>query len=371
MKDLSRFTLEEKVGQLFFLGFRGHRPDQETQTLLDILRPGGILLSQRNIDTFDQTNDLTARFVSGRDGREVPALVAISQEGGPVDRLRQLFGPLPSIQAVASAGGVTQTRVFARLIAAELESLGVNTLLGPVLDLTVPGSVLRERTLSSLPREVSRIAGAFIEEISDRGIQVCPRHFPGLGAASRDPHFALPSVDRPKKQLLRDDVQPFLDLLRVPMMMVGHGYYPALMDGMDGTPYPASLSPRVVDGLLRRKLGFSGVIITDDMTMGAISSFGLTPERFLEALGAGNDMLLFSETTPLIEAAFRMIVSAARKSTALRGQIDRSAARILSLKRSLGPSTRNRAQIRARAMRQIARFEHSIAQQSLRSAVAS
>jgi beta-N-acetylhexosaminidase len=364
MKILSRFTLEEKVGQLFFLGFRGSMPDLETQGLLDVIRPGGLVLSQRNIDTFDQINELTGNWT---DRREIPALVGISQEGGPADRLKQLFQPLPSMSEVA-AGGVTQIRVLARLIAAELESLGINTLFGPVLDLSTPGSILRERTLASMPREVSRLGGAFMEEVSQKGIRVCPKHFPGLGAAQRDPHFGLPTIDKPRKQLLREDVLPFMDLLNVPLVMISHAYYPALMDS---TPSPASLSSRVIDGFLRRKLRFSGVVITDDMTMGAIGSMGLTPERFLEAFEAGNDMLLFSETTPLVERAFRAMLGEAKRSPAFRGRLDRSVGRILALKQTLAPAIRNRAQVRTRVIRQIHRFDRTVTQQVPRSPVAS
>jgi beta-N-acetylhexosaminidase len=354
MKDLSRLTLEEKVGQLFFLGFRGYTPDPEAQALLDAVRPGGLVISQRNIDSFDQIRDLAAGFA---EGGEIPAFTAVAQEGGAVDRLKQLFGPLPALQEMAD-GGVTRVRVFARLIASELEALGLNTLLGPVLDLAAPGSVLHQRTLSVSPREVSRMAGAFIEEVSGRGIFACPKHFPGMGSAPRDPHFGLPRIDKARKLLLRDDLRPFQDLLpQVPMILVGHAHYPELMDAR---PAPASLSTRVVEGLLRRKLGFAGIVIADDMTMGAISSTGLTADRFLEAFEAGNDMMLFSETTPLVEKAHRTIVGAVKRSTALRARLDRSVERILTLKHSLQPAVRNPSQVRARVMRQIARLGRAI-----------
>jgi beta-N-acetylhexosaminidase len=358
MKDLARFTLEEKVGQLFFLGFRGEAPDQESRSLLDDIRPGGVVLSQRNIHTFDQTADLIEQLAA----RESIPLIAINQEGGAVDRLKPLFGELPS-PAEAALGGVSQIRALGRLLASELECLGFNTLFGPVLDLAIPGSVMLDRTLPATPKEVSRLGRAFLDEVQQRGILPCPGHFPGLGAATRDPHFGLPVIERPKKQLWREDIVPFADLLHAPLMMVGHGHYPAFQDGR---PWPASLTPRVVEGLLRRKLGYSGVIITGDLTMGAVSSMGLTKERFLEAIEAGNDMLLFSETTPLVHEAFMHLTSSARKSAALRNRIDRSLARILSLKSALPPRRHHRAHARARLMRQISRFRTVLAQPALR-----
>ncbi|HET9215893.1 MAG TPA: glycoside hydrolase family 3 N-terminal domain-containing protein [Terriglobia bacterium] len=354
MKDLSRLALEEKVGQLFFLGFHGVEPDRETRQLLDAIRPGGIVLSRRNIETFDQTTKLTARFT---DGRDIPAFVAITQEGGPADRLRQLFAPIPSMSDAAN-NGMAQLRRLARVIGAELQATGFNTLFGPVLDLGMPGSILRGRTLASSPAATTRCGAAFIEEITDSGTIVCGKHFPGLGAVQRDPHFTLPQVDKSRKLLLMEDIPPFVNLFNcLPMIMVGHAYYPALSEP---TPLPASLSPRVVDRLLRKKLGYPGLIITDDMTLGAVTGLGLTPERFLEAFEAGNDMLLFSQTTPLVEQAYHTILRAARQSIAMRNRITASVQRILALKRRIPLPLRNRANARTRILRHIDRLSRSV-----------
>jgi beta-N-acetylhexosaminidase len=354
MKDLSRLALEEKVGQLFFLGFHGLEPDRETRELLDIIKPGGIVLSRRNIDTFDQTTRLTSRF---NEGRDIPALVAIQQEGGAADRLRQLFAPIPSMSDAAN-NGMAQLRRLGHVIGAELQATGFNTLFGPVLDLSTPGSILRGRTLGASPAAATRAGGAFIEEVSQNGTIVCGKHFPGLGAVQRDPHFTLPEVDKPKKLLLMEDIAPFVNLFNVlPMIMVGHAYFPSLSDSR---PLPASLSPRIVDRLLRKKLGYSGLIVTDDMTLGAVTGLGLTPERFLEAFEAGNDMLLFSQTTPLVEQAFQAILRSARQSTAMRNRITASVQRILALKRRIPFPIRNRANARTRILRHIDRLSRSV-----------
>jgi beta-N-acetylhexosaminidase len=354
MKDLSRLALEEKIGQLFFLGFHGHEPDRETRELLEIIRPGGIVLSRRNIETFDQTSRLTARFASSRD---IPTLVAIHQEGGAADRLRQLFAPIPSMSDAAN-GGMAHLRLLARVIGAELQATGFNTLFGPVLDLYTPGSILRGRTLASSPAAATRAGHAFIEEVTDSGTIVCGKHFPGLGPVQRDPHFTLPQVDKPKKLLMMEDIPPFVNLFGVlPMIMVGHAYYPSLSDSR---PVPASLSPRVVEKLLRKKLGYQGLIVTDDMTLGAVTSLGLTADRFLEALEAGNDMLLFSQTTPLVEQAFQTILRSARQSTALRNRITASVQRILALKKRIPLPLRNRANARTRILRHIDRLSRNV-----------
>lgn len=354
MKDLSRLTLEEKVGQLFFLGFHGHEPDRQTRELLDRIRPGGVVLSRRNIDTFDQTVRLTSRFV---EGREIPALVAIHQEGGPADRLRQLYAPIPSVGDTAGRG-MSYLRLLARIIGNELRTAGFNTLFGPVLDLSAPGLVLRGRTLGASPAAVIRMGGAFIEEVAATGIVACGKHFPGLGSVERDPHFTLPTIEKPKKLLMMEDMAPFVHLFSgLPMLMVAHACYPSLVETK---PIPASLSPRVVDRILRKKLGYTGVIVTDDMTMGAITGLGLTPDRFLEAVEAGNDMILFSQTTPLVEQAFETVIRAARQSAALRNRITASTQRILSLKKRIHPAVRNRTNMRTRILRQIDRLTRKV-----------
>jgi beta-N-acetylhexosaminidase len=354
MKDLSRLALEEKVGQLFFLGFHGHEPDRETRELLEVIKPGGIVLSRRNIETFDQTTRLTSRFTESRD---IPALLAINQEGGAADRLRQLFAPIPSMSDAAN-GGMPQLRRLGRIIGAELQITGFNTLFGPVLDLSTPGSILRGRTLAASPAATTRSGSAFIEEVADSGTIVCGKHFPGLGPVQRDPHFTLPHVDKARKILLMEDIAPFVNLFdALPMIMVGHAYYPTLSDSK---PIPASLCPRIVDRLLRKKLGYQGMIITDDMTLGAVTGLGLTPERFLEAFEAGNDMLLFSQTTPLVEQAFQTILRAARQSPALRNRITSSVQRILALKRRIPLPLRNPANARTRILRHIDRLSRGV-----------
>lgn len=355
MKDQNHLTLEDKVGQLFFLGFQGYAPDSESRALLDVVRPGGFCLFQRNIESFDQIYELTTRL---RDISSVPSLIAIDHEGGRVDRLKQIFAPMPSMPELARAG-TAQLRLGARIIATELEATGFNVDFAPVLDLHVDGSVVAERSLASDPAEVARLAAAVLEELSKKNIVACAKHFPGLGAATVDPHFALPRIDKNRRQLQQEDVVPFLSLLdEAGMIMISHAHYPGLGDEK---PIPATLSPRVVEGFLRKKLGFPGVVVTDDLTMGAVTTIGLTPDLFLRAFEAGNDMLLFSQTTPLVEQAFKAILRAVRGSDALRKRVDESVGRILKLKGRLQfQPLRYRAHLKSRLVRQITKLQNSL-----------
>ena len=348
MKDIGRLTIEEKVGQLFFLGFQGSAPDSETQALIDRIRPSGFLFFQRNIHSVDQFFGLTTQL---RELNGLPMFLAIEHEGGRVDRLKQVFSAIPSMTELAGLG-TAYVRGGAKIIAAELEAAGLNLDFAPVLDLESHGSVMAERTLSGNPLEVTRLGGAFVEELARKNVLSCVKHFPGLGPATTDPHFVLPRIEKTRKQLLQEDVLPFMNLIdEVPMIMVGHAHYPGLGDDK---PVPASLSAKIVEGFLRKKLGYQGIIITDDLTLGAISAIGLTPDLFLRAFEAGNDLLLFSQTTPLVEQAFKTIVRAVRGSEALKTRLDESVARILALKARIQYTpVRYRAHIKNRINRQI------------------
>ena len=221
MKELRRMTLEEKAGQLFFVGFRRFNPDAETEELLSLIRPGGIVFSQRNIESIDQVQSLTGVW---REKWGIPTFLAIEQEGGQVDRLKHLFAPLPSMQRLASSG-TASLRAGARVIASQLEALGLNLNFAPVLDLSRDGGLLQDRALSASPLEVSRLGGAVIEELARKNIIACLKHFPGLGAAHRDPHFSLPKVEQPKRLLQQEDMLPFLNLIDdAAMMMISHAH---------------------------------------------------------------------------------------------------------------------------------------------------
>jgi beta-N-acetylhexosaminidase len=358
MKEFHRLTLEEKIGQLFWLGFQGPAPDANARAVIDTIHPGGFILSQRNIESFDQLSGLTGKLA---EGNGIPALVGIGQEGGAADRLKQLFAPIPSVREMASEG-MTSLRTLARIIAAELEVSGFNTGLSPVLDLHSSDSVMRDRSLSSNPGEVTNLGRAFVFELAERGVLSCAKHFPGMGAAQMDPHFVLPRIDKSRRSILLDDALPFLNLIDdVPIMMVGHAYYPGLGTGLlEERPMPASLSPRVVGGLLRRKFGFEGVIVTDDLTLGAVHAVGLTSDIFLQAFEAGNDMMMFSQMTPLVEHGFQSMVRAARQSEAFRARVDLSVERILTMKQGIRTApVRYRVQMRSRIVRQIERLSLS------------
>jgi beta-N-acetylhexosaminidase len=269
-----------------------------------------------------------------------------------------VVAPIPSVADLADLG-TAAVRSGARLIASELDACGFNLNLSPVLDLGLPGSIVRERTLAAAPAETARLGRVVIDEFAKKGILSAGRHFPGLGGATRDPHFQLPRIERSRREIIAEDLVPFNDVAHtLDVVLVSHGHYPALGDIR---PLPASLSHRVVDGLLRQTVGFEAVAMTDDFTMGAITSFGLIPQTFLRAIEAGNDMVLFSQVTPLVEQAYSLILETARADRKLRSRIDASVERILSAKQKIQPpALRSRPHVKARLTRQIDRLKQSI-----------
>jgi beta-N-acetylhexosaminidase len=355
MRELDHLTLPERVGQLFVLGFQGTSPDADTLKRFGRMLPGGLALSQRNIDNLDQLYGLASSL--GSMG-QIPPLLAIEQEGGAVDRLRRAVAPMPSLGDLADAGTLF-VRSGARLLAAELQAAGLNTALSPILDLGLAGSVYRARSLASGAGEVTRLARIQLDEFHRKGLLCCGSHFPGLGGATRDPHFVLPRIRRARKELISEDIAPFRELAtELDMIRVSHAHYPTLGDLR---PLPASLSARIVGGLLREEIGFGGVVMTDDLTLGAITSRGLTAGTFLDAIQAGNDLLFFSQSTPLVEEAYDLVVRTATRNAGIRHRVETSSARILRLKQKLAlTAPPNRAHARSRLIRQIARLRNSI-----------
>lgn len=354
MKESLKNSLEAKVGQLLFVGFQGSTLNAETREVLERLQPGGFLLFGRNLDALDQTCDLNAQL--WHLSRRVPFL-AIDQEGGLVDRLKQLFAPIPGFPAAASQG-VRAVRGLARVIAAEMEAAGFNTDFAPVADLDLDGAAVRHRASSASGLDAGRYCHAFLDELQGRGLCGCLKHFPGLGAANVDPHFRLPRVSRDRKTLQESDLIPYLMAVRdATFVMVGHAHYPDL----DDRPIPASLSSRVIERILRKKIGFDGIAITDDLTMGAVTALGLKPETFVEAVAAGNDMMLFTQVTPLLSAGAELLIREARRSPALARRVDEAYVRIMKRKALLSNDPPvHRPQNRARVLRQIERLWQSV-----------
>lgn len=322
------------VGQHLFIGFRGTELDADSRQLLQTVQPGGVVLFARNVDSAPQLRRLTQ--VLRAEIKSSP-VIAIDQEHGRVNRLRPIVGELPTIAGL-KAGGVERVGEFGREVGKSLRACGVELNFAPVVDLELfpPGTdnALQERCWGRTAAEVITWAGAFLDGMQETGVAGCLKHFPGLGDSHQDSHEHLPTITRSREQLVAEDLRPYAALhARTPAVMVGHGHYPAL-DG--DRPKPASVSREIVTGLLRERVGFNGLVLTDDMEMGAILQYSPLAEAVVEALAAGADVLLACHLPETILAAHEALVKAVEAGRLTAHRLAESHARLDQLRQWLG-----------------------------------
>ena len=294
--DLKALPIAEKVGQLFFIGIPGPELDTATKELLDEVKPGGICLFARNIREAAQTRELLDH-IRGCLGTD--PLLSLDQEGGIVDRLRRIMTPMPAAASLRTAKDAGE---LAEIIAETLRILGFNMDFAPVVDVVDAERAeysrgLASRTFGNSKEDVSEFAGNFIESLQAGGVIGCLKHFPGLGAATVDSHEDLPQVEISEEEFTAADLFPYRELLRagsVRAVMAGHTVFPnlALQErAQNGKLLPSSLSYNFVTTLLRGELAFDGLVITDDLEMGAIvKNYGIGDACNM-AIAAGADML--------------------------------------------------------------------------------
>ncbi len=321
-------SLDEKVGQMMMVGFDGARPPAHILAWLASGRIGGIYLFSRNIETPAQVKDLADEC---RAAAKHPILVGIDQEGGLVARLRQGFSESPGAMALGASGDAKLAEDVAFMLGTELAALGINWNFAPVADIAhqPDNPSVSTRSIGSEARLVSRMVAAQIKGLQRAGVAATVKHFPGLGNTVIDTHDDQAAVTGPLDYLYRHDLAPFRAAIRadVACVMLTHVKYEAL-----DAELPATLSPRLVNGLLRTELGYQGAVCTDCMEMKAITrSFGAGESAALAVL-AGVDMPLFSHTRRQQKAAYDAVLAAARSGRIPEARIDQSVARICQLK---------------------------------------
>lgn len=265
--------------RLFGVGIAGAKLLAEERDILERHPPRAVILFRRNVESSDQLRELTGE-IQRLPGRP---LLCLDQEGGPVDRLRDILSPSISFRDAARLG---VARLAGELQGEACERLGFDVDLAPVLDRLLPGAserVLKDRCASADPDEIATAAADFLRGLAARGVGGCVKHFPGLGRADLDTHKDLPRIPNDPAEEERD-LAPFRATMEeARAVMVSHAA------GSEGRP--ASLSPEIASKLLRETLGFTGAVFSDDLEMGALSAFGSLPERCAQACRAGCDLL--------------------------------------------------------------------------------
>jgi len=281
-----------RVGQRLMVGFDGHEPSLEVKRLIRDFGAGSVILFARNVDRPEQVAELVRELQAvARDaGHELPLLVAIDQEGGRVARLKEPWTSWPPLRAVGRAGSPDYARRMGAALAAELKACGIGCDFAPVVDVdTNPRNpVIGDRSFGDDPEQVGRLGAAMVRGLQEGGVVACAKHFPGHGDTDVDSHLDLPAVDHSLSRLQDVELRPFRMAIEagVATIMTAHVLVRELDDRL-----PATLSPRVIAGLLREQMRYQGVIVSDDLEMKAVAKRWQPAEAAVLAAKAGCDVL--------------------------------------------------------------------------------
>jgi beta-N-acetylhexosaminidase len=293
-------AVRREIGQLLIGSLAGTTITPEIRSLAKEFSLGGVILFSRNIEAPEQVAELS-RDVQEL-AAELPLWVSVDQEGGRVARLKEPFTRWPPMATLGRSGNVELAARFGAALAAELKAVGITLDYAPVLDIhTNPTNpVIGDRALAEDAESVAKLGAAIIRGLQENGVAACGKHFPGHGDTSVDSHLALPLVEHPPDRIRRVEAVPFREAIRtgVAFIMTAHVLVPSLDDDK-----PATLSPRIVRGILREELGYQGVILSDDLEMKAIAAAYRVPDAAVEAIAAGCDALLICSGEPEVQAA--------------------------------------------------------------------
>ena len=327
------------IGQLIMTGVPGKELDAETARLFRRVQPGAYILFGRNIESATQLRKLIDDL---RELSDIEPIITIDQEGGRVSRLRLIGNEPPNAQQLRDKNDIDLIRRHGDITGRLLRLFGFNLDLCPVLDISFDDDAensLHGRCYGKDVEQVVRNAGAFNEAMREQGIASCGKHFPGYSAASSDAHFQLPRIDRSREELDENELAVFRAFIGrdaplgsadghiVDSMMVCHGWYPCF----EPQPKSATVSRRIVTELLRNEFGFEGLVMTDDLDMGAILTAYRLDDTIRFCLEAGNDIMMLCHRVPEIETVKRIL------GTLPSDQIERAQQHIRDFKKNLSP----------------------------------
>jgi beta-N-acetylhexosaminidase len=328
--DINSFSKEQLAGQRLMVGFEGTSLNEDLKFLIDHLKVGGIILFAPNIKAPDQLKDLCAGVQKyARAAGNSALFIAVDQEGGPVARLKESFTRFPGNPQMA---GEEDAIYFAEVTAAELSEVGINMNMAPVLDVAPKdlNSVMAARAFGHDPAWVARLGAKVIGHLQQKKIMAVAKHFPGIGRTTLDSHLDMPTLDVNSTDLESFDLIPFEAGIRhhVSGIMLSHVLYQNI-----DPDWPASLSIRIAGELLRNQMGFEGIVLTDDLDMGAIEKHYDVKTVVRQVLAADIDVALICHKGPNIEIAFEEVLKNLTDSTEIKAKGLESGQRIMKLKR--------------------------------------
>ena len=323
-----KMTLEEKIGQMMFVGIHGTTLTENTKNSLTSMHVGGIILFDRNMETREQVKALNSSLKDlALNSYSLPLFLSVDQEGGLVTRMKQQAYTTPPATEI-SKGKPEDAYTHANKTGNDIRELGFNLDFAPVLDI---GSRMHGRTYGTTPQQVTSFGEQACRGLRDSGVLFTIKHFPGMGRSETDPHTDKSVVNVPQQTILQEDMLPFRHIIdQYPhhqfMVMAGHIRYPAF------DAKPASLSPVILKQMLRSQLGYQGIVITDDLDMGAVSE-GYTPEKIgIVAIQAGTDILLSCHDPEVQQRIYRSTLQAVKDGKLSLTAIDDSVRRIVYCK---------------------------------------
>jgi len=328
-------TLEEQIGQLLMVGFWGTTPSSEIINLIQRHHVGNIILFSRNIRNAQQVLELTQKLqeIAKEAGQRYPLLIAIDQENGIVQRLGEAATILPGNMALGAIGSEEIAYKVALATGMELKALGINMNLAPVVDINnnPANPVIGVRSFGEDSRQVALLGAAMVKGYHAAGILSCLKHFPGHGDTAVDSHLALPVIPYTLQRLEALELVPFRSGIEAGAenVMIAHVAFPALAEQ---ETLPATLSPAIIQGLLREQLGFNGIILSDCMEMKAISDTFGTERAAVIALQAGIDLVLVSHEYIHQRGSIKAIQAAVQSHKLSAQAIRKAAERVLRLK---------------------------------------
>ncbi len=328
---MDKMTLNEKIGQMVIVGLDGYEVDDNTRTIIEKYQVGGFILFGKNISDSNQLRALNNSLKSTNTKNEIPLFISVDEEGGSVSRMPAEFQNLPNNKEIGKVNNGDFSYKIGGILAEEIKSFGFNMDFAPVLDINSnpKNPVIGDRSFGSNANIVSKLGIKTMKGIQMGGVIPVVKHFPGHGDTAIDSHVGLPSVNNDLGRLKSFELIPFDEAIKnnAEAVMIAH----ILMKKIDAEN-PASLSPTIITDILRKQLNFNGVVITDDMTMGAIIENYKIEEAAVKSVNAGCDIVLVCHGYDNEVVVIETLKKAVEAGTISRERVDESVYRILKLK---------------------------------------
>lgn len=326
-KTVASMSQTEKLGQMVMIGIQGTKVDDDSLYMLNQYHMGGVILFDRNMESPEQVKQLTSDL-QAQSNEKVPLFIGIDEEGGDVVRMAEKLTPPPSQKEIGETGDIEQAKIWAIKTAKSLKDMGINVNFAPVADV---GSN-DKRSYSTDTNTVIDFVRAATKGYQQENIIYSLKHFPGIGKGKVDSHVDSSSIDVTKEILMAEDIIPFKTIINENkpedyFILVSHLKYPALDE-----EYPASLSSKIMIDLLRNELGYKGIIITDDMEMGAVANHNDFRTIGVNAVKAGADIVLVCHEYEHEQEVYLGLLDAVNNGEISQERIDESVKRIIKVK---------------------------------------